>query len=61
MGKPGWLIDYERLERDSRKVAYAIPCEARRSEKGWVLDAVPMKGASNKKLNVNSRRRVERG
>ena len=38
----GWQIDYETLVRDSRKVAYAIPCPARRTEKGWVLDTVPV-------------------
>ena len=38
----GWLIDFDRLERDSRKVAYAIPGSGRRDSKGWVLDPVPL-------------------
>ena len=38
----GWLIDFDRLERDSRKVAYAIPGPGRRDSKGWVLDPVPL-------------------
>lgn len=38
----GWRIDSARVERDSKRVAYAIPCPARREHRGWVLDAVPM-------------------
>lgn len=38
----GWRIDSERVERDSKRVAYAVPCPARREHKGWVLDAVPL-------------------
>lgn len=38
----GWRIDVETVIRNSRKVAYAIPCPARRHTKGWVLDSVPM-------------------
>ena len=35
-------LDFDRLERDSRKVAYAIPGSGRRDSKGWVLDPVPL-------------------
>jgi phenylpropionate dioxygenase-like ring-hydroxylating dioxygenase large terminal subunit len=38
----GWRIDYDALKRNEHKVAYAIPSPARRQQKGWVLDAVPM-------------------
>jgi phenylpropionate dioxygenase-like ring-hydroxylating dioxygenase large terminal subunit len=37
----GWQIDFDRLERESKKIAYAIPGPARREQKGWVLDPVP--------------------
>ena len=38
----GWRIDSEEVERNSLKVAYAIPSPARREHKGWVLDAIPL-------------------
>ena len=38
----GWRIDSEAVTRDRLKVAYAIPCPARRETKGWVLDPVPL-------------------
>ncbi len=38
----GWRIDLEEVERNCKKVAYAIPCPARRESKGWILDAIPM-------------------
>jgi hypothetical protein len=38
----GWQIDFDRLERESKKIAYAIPGPARREQKGWVLDPVPV-------------------
>jgi phenylpropionate dioxygenase-like ring-hydroxylating dioxygenase large terminal subunit len=41
----GWQIDFEELERTSKKVAYAIPGPDRRQHKGWVLDTVPMRSA----------------
>lgn len=39
----GWRIDVEATLRDQRRVAYAIPCPARRQAKGWVLDPVPLR------------------
>jgi len=42
----GWRIDAEEVERNRKKVAYAIPCPARRESKGWILDTVPMIPAS---------------
>ena len=41
----GWRIDVEAVARDRRRVAYAIPCPARRENKGWVLDPIPMRPA----------------
>jgi phenylpropionate dioxygenase-like ring-hydroxylating dioxygenase large terminal subunit len=38
----GWRIDVDEVERNRQKVAYAIPCPARRETKGWILDAVPL-------------------
>jgi len=38
----GWRIDMEEVTRNRGKVAYAIPSPARREQKGWVLDAVPL-------------------
>jgi len=40
--KYGWRIDIETVERNRKKVAYAIPCPARRESKGWILDTVPL-------------------
>lgn len=41
----GWRIDTDTMYRNRRTVAYAIPCPARREQKGWVLDAVPLRPA----------------
>jgi phenylpropionate dioxygenase-like ring-hydroxylating dioxygenase large terminal subunit len=38
----GWRIDTDAVRRSRGKVAYAIPCPARREQAGWVLDAVPL-------------------
>ncbi len=38
----GWRIDMDKVRQNSRKVAYAIPSPARRTQSGWVLDAVPL-------------------
>jgi phenylpropionate dioxygenase-like ring-hydroxylating dioxygenase large terminal subunit len=38
----GWRIDVEEVNRNRKKIAYAIPCPARREQKGWVLDAIPL-------------------
>lgn len=38
----GWRIDEDAVERNAKRVAYAIPSPARRKAKGWVLDAVPL-------------------
>jgi len=38
----GWRIDTETVDRNRRRVAYAIPSPARREHKGWILDTVPL-------------------
>jgi phenylpropionate dioxygenase-like ring-hydroxylating dioxygenase large terminal subunit len=38
----GWRIDMDEVRRNQDGIAYAIPSPARRSEKGWVIDAVPL-------------------
>jgi phenylpropionate dioxygenase-like ring-hydroxylating dioxygenase large terminal subunit len=43
----GWRIDMDQVTRNRGKVAYAIPSPARREQKGWVLDAVPLVDAVN--------------
>lgn len=37
----GWRIDSDAIEASRQRRIYAIPCPARRSAKGWVLDPVP--------------------
>ena len=41
----GWRIDIDTVNVNARKVAYAIPSPARREQKGWVLDPVPLVNA----------------
>jgi hypothetical protein len=41
----GWRIDTETMYRNARHTAYAIPSPARRQQKGWVLDPVPLRPA----------------
>lgn len=42
----GWKVDCEVVEQKQNRVAYAIPSPARREQKGWVLDAIPLRPAS---------------
>jgi phenylpropionate dioxygenase-like ring-hydroxylating dioxygenase large terminal subunit len=42
----GWRIDMAKLAEDEGDVAYAIPSPARRTEKNWVLDTIPLMPAS---------------
>jgi phenylpropionate dioxygenase-like ring-hydroxylating dioxygenase large terminal subunit len=52
----GWRIDSEQVERNQRKVAYAIPCPDRRNSKGWILDPIPLLPA--KAVSKQSRKAV---
>lgn len=38
----GWCIDTDTVAKNAAKVAYAIPSPARRVQKGWVIDAIPL-------------------
>jgi phenylpropionate dioxygenase-like ring-hydroxylating dioxygenase large terminal subunit len=38
----GWKIDRESLESQLGKAAFAIPSPARRDEKGWVIQSIPL-------------------
>jgi len=38
----GWRVDWEELQKKRGDIAFAIPCPARRTEKNWVLDTVPL-------------------
>ena len=42
----GWRIDMDKVDRDRKRVAYAIPSPARREKKGWILQSVPLLNAS---------------
>jgi Vanillate O-demethylase oxygenase C-terminal domain len=42
----GWRIDMAELNRTRSRVAYAVPGPERRHHKGWVIDPVPLVGAS---------------
>ncbi len=42
----GWKIDSEVVERTHNRIAYAVPSPARREQKGWVQDAIPLRTAS---------------
>lgn len=45
----GWRIDWKELQDKRGDVAFAIPCPARRTEKNWVLDTVPLIKGERKK------------
>jgi hypothetical protein len=38
----GWRIDIDTLKAKRGKVAFAIPCPARRTSGNWVIDPVPL-------------------
>lgn len=38
----GWRIDWKTVRANAGDVAYAIPSPGRKTEKNWVLDAVPL-------------------
>ncbi len=51
----GWRIDTEQVKADEKRVAYAIPSPARREQKGWVLDSIPLLPASDAVAEVNAK------
>lgn len=40
--KKGWRIDWKKFQDDKGDIAFAIPSPARRNEKNWILDPVPL-------------------
>ena len=38
----GWQIDWKQLQEKRGDIAFAIPSPARRTEKNWILDPVPL-------------------
>jgi phenylpropionate dioxygenase-like ring-hydroxylating dioxygenase large terminal subunit len=42
----GWRIDQEAVDAAKNRVSYAIPSPARHKQKGWVMDAIPLRPAS---------------
>jgi phenylpropionate dioxygenase-like ring-hydroxylating dioxygenase large terminal subunit len=50
----GWRLDTALINRNNNEVAYAIPSPARREQKGWVLDELPMMSASDQTADERS-------
>ena len=50
----GWKIDQRKVEETSKNTAYAIPSPARREQKGWVLDPVPLVPAAKQTANLKA-------
>jgi len=42
----GWRIDMKTLQENRGDIVYTVPCPARRTEKNWVLDSVPIRKQS---------------
>ena len=38
----GWRIDWSELQNKRGDIAFAIPSPARRTEKNWILDEIPL-------------------
>jgi len=38
----GWRMDMKKVRQDEGDIVYTVPCPARRTEKNWVLDSVPV-------------------
>ncbi len=52
----GWRIDVDEVERNQRRVAYAIPSPQRRTSKGWVLDPIPTLAAAKRRIRRSANR-----
>lgn len=53
----GWRIDVDKMEALKDKKTFAIPSPARRTNKGWALDPVPLLPAKN--VGASSRQAAE--
>jgi phenylpropionate dioxygenase-like ring-hydroxylating dioxygenase large terminal subunit len=50
----GWRIDTETVAANENRVAYAIPSPARQTQKGWVLDAIPLQSAVKERSKLKA-------
>ena len=50
----GWKIDTQTVAATDKQIAYAIPSPARRDQKGWVLDAIPLKPGSKENTKLKA-------
>jgi hypothetical protein len=50
----GWKIDTDTVAATEKRVAYAIPSPARRAQKGWVLDAIPLRAADEEDAKLKA-------
>jgi len=50
----GWRIDTETVATNKNRVAYAIPSPARQTQKGWVLDAIPLRSAVKERSKLKA-------
>jgi phenylpropionate dioxygenase-like ring-hydroxylating dioxygenase large terminal subunit len=50
----GWKIDTRTVADNALSVAYAIPSPARRDQKGWVLDSIPLKPAPKENTKLKA-------
>ena len=46
----GWRLDFRALRQADEGVAYAIPCPDRRNSGNWVLEPVPVKPVTSKRV-----------
>jgi hypothetical protein len=50
----GWKIDTDTVAANEKRVAYAVPSPARREQKGWVLDPIPLKKARKEDVRLKA-------
>jgi phenylpropionate dioxygenase-like ring-hydroxylating dioxygenase large terminal subunit len=50
----GWKVDTDTVAANAKRVAYAIPSPARREQKGWVLDAIPLRAADKEAAKLTA-------
>jgi phenylpropionate dioxygenase-like ring-hydroxylating dioxygenase large terminal subunit len=50
----GWKIDTDTVAANEKRVAYAVPSPARREQKGWVLDPIPLKKARKEGVRLKA-------
>ncbi len=50
----GWRIDVDEVARTEKRVAYAVPSPGRRTQKGWVLDSIPLVEAEGEQAKLKA-------